>query len=330
MNEKELPLVSIVTPSLNQGQFIEQTILSIRRQDYRNLEHIIVDGGSRDNTLSVLRKHERTYNMRWISEPDNGMYQAINKGMKQAKGDILAYLNADDLYLPWTLRVVVERFYHRPSVDVVYGDMIYMPMLGECGFIIFNPPEQILRTHLRLFGSITQPTVFWRRRVLESLNQFDEGLQIVGDYDFWIRAARSYRFLKVDEVLAIERAHQQKKSLRSIDDLRQEEDRVKARHYGRHSIKVSAERILYALLWSRYNAVRVFMLCPKWSSKSREGGGWRHFLGTRVLSRLSPRELCITFTPGLTVAVKRRKPDFRQGYVDVKRLVEIALRSDSL
>jgi glycosyltransferase involved in cell wall biosynthesis len=99
--DKALPLISIVTPSLNQGRFIEQTILSVSGQEYPNVEHIIVDGGSEDNTLFVLNKYDGTYDMQRTSEPDNGMYQAINKRIRRARGQILAYLNADDLYLSW-------------------------------------------------------------------------------------------------------------------------------------------------------------------------------------------------------------------------------------
>src|SRR4030067_3134955 len=98
MAKQDLPLVSIITPSLNQGEFIEETILSVKNQTYENIEHIIVDGGSTDDTLNILKKYAGSYRMRWLSEPDNGMYQAINKGMRLANGEILAYLNSDDLY----------------------------------------------------------------------------------------------------------------------------------------------------------------------------------------------------------------------------------------
>ncbi len=98
MNSK--PLVSIVTPSLNQGGFIEDCIRSVKNQSYKNIEHIIVDGGSTDATINILKKYEGTYNMIWLSEPDNGMYDAINKGFKLSKGEIMAWINADDMYLP--------------------------------------------------------------------------------------------------------------------------------------------------------------------------------------------------------------------------------------
>src|SRR5690349_9655830 len=104
------PLVSIVTPSLNRVDLIESTLRSVRSQSYPNVEHIVVDGGSTDGTLEVLRRYEGTYGLRWMSEPDQGMYDAINKGLAMARGEILAYLNTDDLYLPWTIDTVVSTF----------------------------------------------------------------------------------------------------------------------------------------------------------------------------------------------------------------------------
>lgn len=112
---KNRPLVSIITPSFNQGDFIADNILCIRNQMYKNIEHIIIDGSSTDDTLEVLKKYEGSYNMRWVSEPDNGMYEAVNKGLKMSKGEILAYLNSDDLYLPWTVKVVVRFFQQDPG-----------------------------------------------------------------------------------------------------------------------------------------------------------------------------------------------------------------------
>ena len=101
-------LVSIVTPTLDRVDLLRHTIESVKRQTHANLEHIIVDGGSTDGTLELLTRYEGSYPMRWVSEPDDGMYQAINKGLRSASGDILAYLNSDDLYFPWTVDTVVE------------------------------------------------------------------------------------------------------------------------------------------------------------------------------------------------------------------------------
>src|SRR3989338_5413748 len=108
------PLVSIVTASYNQAQFIEETLRSVREQDYPNLEHIVIDGASTDGTVDVLRRYEGTYNMRWISEPDRGHADALCKGFRQATGDILAWLNSDDVYFPGAVTTAVETFRRHP------------------------------------------------------------------------------------------------------------------------------------------------------------------------------------------------------------------------
>ena len=110
---KENPRISIVTPTFNSEEYLETCILSIRNQHYENLEHIIVDGGSTDSTLEIIRKYELDYPLRWISEPDDGMYDAINKGFSMSSGDILAWLNSDDFYFPWTCEVVAGTFYKK-------------------------------------------------------------------------------------------------------------------------------------------------------------------------------------------------------------------------
>ena len=116
------PQVSVVTPSFNQGQFIEDTILSVHKQDYPRLEHIVIDGGSEDNTVDVLRRYDDQYNLHWVSEPDDGQSDAINKGWRRAQGDIIAYLNSDDRLEVGALRWVAETFLAQPGMAVVYGD----------------------------------------------------------------------------------------------------------------------------------------------------------------------------------------------------------------
>jgi glycosyltransferase involved in cell wall biosynthesis len=198
------PRVSIVTPTLNQGRFIEATIRSIKTQTYSRLEHIVVDGGSTDETLAVLRRHEATYPMRWISEPDKGMYDALNKGMASAAGDILAYLNSDDLYFPWTLEAVVQAFEAHPDADVVFGDALGVSSDGRHD-IRFQPPHRY--EFLLHASSFVQPAVFWRRAVADEVGPFDASMRLAGDLDFFLRMGRSRTAVRVDEVLAIERDH---------------------------------------------------------------------------------------------------------------------------
>ena len=263
MSEK--PLVSIVTPSYNQGQFIEETILSVKNQDYPNIEHIIVDGGSTDNTLEILKKYEGTYNMRWISEPDDGMYQAINKGLRIAQGEIMAYLNSDDLYLPWTVATVALYFQSNPDVDLVYGDMLGLNTNGKL-VLRFYPPLNL--GYIERTGFLGQPTVFWQKKVFEYLKGFDETLKFVADCDYWMKAGRIFTARKINEFLAIERDHPQAKRFAQHDSLKEELQRVCARYNDLDSVQGRVGRIgdqIWAFFWRRYYMGKFLLLYHGWS-----------------------------------------------------------------
>ncbi|MGF1495095.1 MAG: glycosyltransferase [Microcoleaceae cyanobacterium] len=187
----EWPKISIVTPSYNQGQFIEETIRSILLQNYLNLEYIIIDGGSTDNTVEIIKRYAPwiTY---WVSEPDRGQTHAINKGLEKATGDVLAYLNSDDYYLPGTLFKVAEHFQNSPQTDLLHGRCLYVneqgKKIGE-QFANIDSFEEIID----LWGvwwkkrQFVQPEVFWTKRVKEKVGQFNESLYFVMDYEYWCR-----------------------------------------------------------------------------------------------------------------------------------------------
>lgn len=213
-------LVSIVTPTLNQGELIEQTLLSVRGQDYPNVEHIVMDGGSRDGTLDLLRKFEGSYDLKWASGPDRGMYDAINRGMYMAKGDILAYLNSDDFYFPWTVSLIVEQFKKYPTMDLLFGDQVVQLLEGRT-ILQFQPPPRM--SLLRRTGwSLPQATVFWRRRVYEELGGFQSSLQYCGDWDFWVRAAQKFHLAHMKEFLAVVRVHAEAKTTARAPELNTE------------------------------------------------------------------------------------------------------------
>jgi len=196
------PLVSIVTPTLNQGRFIEQTIRSIIGQTYERFEHIVVDGGSTDETLDILRRFEGSYPLRWTSGPDRGMYDAINKGLAAARGEIVAYLNSDDLYFPWTLDVVVRALADRPDADFIFGDFLQINDVTGRRRLMWQMPFDL--DYVQRAGFLAQPAVFWRRRAHEDLEGFDTRLRYVADCDYWMRAGATHKFTKLDEVLATE------------------------------------------------------------------------------------------------------------------------------
>jgi len=177
------PKISIVTPSYNQGQFLEETILSVLNQDYQNLEYIIIDGGSTDNSVEIIEKYvnKLTY---WVSEPDKGQSDAINKGFSKASGEILAWINSDDIYYPDVLREIGQYFFRHPEADFVFGyhdDIDYKGQIIRRG--VYFP--FVRWGFIRGFPQICQPTSFWRKGVWDRCGPLDFMLNYDMDYNFF-------------------------------------------------------------------------------------------------------------------------------------------------
>ncbi|MPZ67947.1 MAG: glycosyltransferase [Actinobacteria bacterium] len=218
------PLVSIVTPVLNRASVIGACLGSVAAQDYPNIEHIVVDGGSTDGTLEVIESFARP-GFRYVSEPDGGMYEAINKGLAMAKGEILCYLNSDDLYLPYSVTAAVEGL---AGADLVYGDLGVIDT--GAGRATFYPQfyRRFDLNHYTHLATLAQPTVFWRRSVSERIGPFDAGYRLLGDCDYWIRAgADGARIRHLDEILAIEVEHPG--TLRQVHPLKLDEEFARLR-----------------------------------------------------------------------------------------------------
>jgi len=207
--ETSLPLVSIITPSYNQGCFIEETILSVKNQSYSNIEHIVIDGGSSDETVKILKKY--TPQIKWISEPDNGQTHAINKGLHRCNGKYIAYLNSDDLYLPETIKTVVDFFSSHPDIDLVYGDIIHIDKKSHL-INKYEPGIIDFEKYLSMPTYLPQPTVFFRRRVLEQTGDFDEKLHLAMDLDYWLRVFLVFNVAYIPEFLAQARMYSETKS----------------------------------------------------------------------------------------------------------------------
>jgi Glycosyl transferase family 2 len=190
-DSNQYPRITIVTPSYSQGQFIEETIRSVLSQNYPNLEYIIIDGGSTDQTVEIIKRYERqiTY---WVSEPDFGQTHAINKGLAKATGDILAYLNSDDYYLPGTLHAVAQHFQMNPQTDLLHGRCCYINEQGEPIGEQFGD-IQTFDEIIDLWGvwwqkrQFVQPEVFWTKRIGDRIGNFNEALYYVMDYEYWSR-----------------------------------------------------------------------------------------------------------------------------------------------
>jgi glycosyltransferase involved in cell wall biosynthesis len=206
----DAPSIAIVTPSLNQGFSIGATIDSVLQQNYPKLDYLVQDGGSRDETLRILASYGDR--LTWRSEADSGQSNAINRGFAAVQGDIMGYLNSDDVLLPGTLAYVAKAFTRLPEVDVVYGHRIYIDADGfEVGRCVLPPHDAEV---IKWADYIPQETMFWRRRVWDGARPFDESFCYALDWDFILRAQRAgFRFMRLPRFLAGFRVHEQQKTI---------------------------------------------------------------------------------------------------------------------
>jgi len=204
------PLVTIITPSYNQAEFLRYTIESVLNQDYPSIEYIIIDGGSTDGSQEIIKSYSDRLTW-WISEPDQGQADAINKGFKRAKGEIVAWLNSDDMYLPGTVSQVVKVFQNNPDVGMIYGDAVSSDkdgrLLNELRFDSWHL-EEFLE-----FNIICQPAVFMKRSILEKSGLLDLSYHFFLDHQLWIRIARETNLLHHPHVWAVSRYHDQAKNI---------------------------------------------------------------------------------------------------------------------
>lgn len=216
------PLVSIITPVLNRVDMIDEVLTSVAKQTYRPVEHLIVDGGSTDGTVRVIEHFaEAAPHVRWISERDSGMYEAIEKGVRMARGDVIAYINSDDLYFPWSVESAVQRLGR--GCDFVYGDVAIITRdRARTTFRLQFYPEFDPRYFIH-HGVMAQPTMFWTRAAMDTVGGFDVGRRLLGDVDYWTRAVvAGLRFCRVDDVLALMVLHPGALSVRFPEDLQDE------------------------------------------------------------------------------------------------------------
>lgn len=205
--------VSIVTPSLNQAQFLEETILSVLCQDYPNLEYIIIDGGSIDGSVEIIRGYEDRLAY-WTSEPDQGQADAVNKGWARSTGDIVAWLNSDDTYTSGAVSTAVDALLERPEVGLVYGHLNHIDADGRVLRQFYAPPYG-LRSFVggRLTCYIRQPTVFIRRAALAEVGLLDISLRYSMDCDLILRICREFPAYRIPRVMANFRYHSSSKTV---------------------------------------------------------------------------------------------------------------------
>jgi len=232
--------VSVITPSYNQASYIHDTIESVRKQTYNDVSHVVVDSASDDGTVDVLRNYPE---LTWVSEPDDGQADAVNKGIKMSDGDVVGWLNSDDPYVyKNTLETVVETF-ERENPDIVYGHGLLID--GE------NRPLRVMHVpnfdyeKLERHCYILQPAVFLRREVIEE-HQLDTSFEYSIDYDLWLRL-RNYDWHRVNRVLAADRNHGARKTIAGSEDARDETVRLRERRgiydRGRFQLKQILDKV---------------------------------------------------------------------------------------
>ncbi len=229
MTAGTMPLVSIVTPSFNQARFLGRTIDSVLSQDYPHVEYIVIDGGSTDGSVDVLRGYGDR--VAWVSEPDRGQSDAINKGFARCRGEVRAYLNSDDVLRPGAVRTAVEHFRRHPQWDLVYGNADLID--ADDGGLGPYPTAAYDFEHLLQNCFICQPAAFWRARIAEAVGPFDARLHYAMDLDYWLRIDRAGgQIAHVPEVLAASRVYPQTKTLSARTAVYREILAVCRRHAG--------------------------------------------------------------------------------------------------
>jgi glycosyltransferase involved in cell wall biosynthesis len=243
-------LVSIVTPSFNQARYLEAALLSVLEQDYPNLQYIVVDGGSTDGSLEIIKKYADRLAW-WISEPDKGHADALNKGFAHADGQIFAWLNSDDTYYPGAVSEAVAYLHAHPDVGMVYGNA---DLTDHDGQVIgrFASRQTDYRRLLRGSVHIPQATTFYRADLWRRLGPLDLSLFFGFDYDLWVRLAKISRLQYVPKLWATFRLHGEGKSVRNDNRCYPDMIRVYQREMGRQFswlwLKAKLRPLVYAWL----------------------------------------------------------------------------------
>jgi len=204
--------VSIITPSYNQGRFIERTLQSVADQNALNviIEHVVFDGGSNDETVDILRRH--SHQVRWISQKDNGQADAVNKGIQSTDGNIIGWLNSDDIYYPDAIIKIVDYFQAHPDIDVVYGMADHIDLEDHAFEAYPTEPWSFERLQETCF--ICQPSLFMRRRVVDQHGYLNDKLNYCMDYEYWLRLGTAgVRFAYLDQKIAGSRLYADNKTL---------------------------------------------------------------------------------------------------------------------
>jgi len=246
----EYPKITVVTPSYNQGKYLEETILSVVGQHYPNLEYIVMDGGSTDQSVEIIKKYEK-HLTHWVSEKDGGQSAAINKGFGMATGDILCWLNSDDMYLPGTLAYVASKL-DPDQPEMIFGNCVHIDQ--EKGIAFGTDVRKYHgRLNLLLADYIVQPSAFWTRTAMHQTGPLDQSLDFGFDWEWFLRARKAgVKFVPEDKYLSVYRIHGEHKTAVGGERRLLELASIHKRHAG-----VRYER-LFRRCCSRRSHIRLF------------------------------------------------------------------------
>lgn len=265
------PRISVITPSFNQGQFIEETILSIINQNYPNLEYIIIDGGSTDSTLDILKKYAGSIAF-WVSEKDRGQTDAVNKGIAVSSGEIICWINSDDILLPNSLNEVAKYFEKHKEFKIVNGQTLRIDKRSKILFNHYVPePRKWFACHGVYY--INQPSMFFKKELIESLGMLNIKYHARMDQEFVMRIlSKNYKFGKLNMILAAIRIHEDTKT--SLNGSIWSEDLERLHDEYGSIFKVNADilgQATYVLLKIvSLDYVKQFFFRLKWQGKSLE------------------------------------------------------------
>jgi len=221
------PKISVVTPSYNQASFLKKNLESVRSQSYEPVEHIVIDGGSDDGTVDILREYEDEYDLQWVSEPDRGQTHALNKGIEMATGDWIGWQNSDDYYLPGSFASAVAALDRNPSADAVYGDICIVDSAGsEPGRQFMVHPSKFVQRYWSLFAS--NQSLFVRTETLDRIHPLDEDLVYTMDAALtWELLTGSHNLVHIPETLGAFRVQKNAKTFSDVsEEQRRELDRI--------------------------------------------------------------------------------------------------------
>lgn len=262
MNEivtNQLPKISVITPTFNQGAFIEKTINSVLSQNYPNLEFIIIDGGSTDNTVEIIKKYDKHLSY-WVSESDRGQSHAINKGMAKSTGEILTWLNSDDWYLPGTLLRFAELFQQNPDIGIIVGAG---RIVDQTGTEIYykEPTEEINLTSMYQWqkgGDFMQPSSAFSRETWNLAGPIDESIHIALDVDLWLKIAKkNIKFLSVNELFSEALSHPNAKTTAFKELMDLDCSMVIIEHGGKKYVEQQLTNMVNRYCWYENNYLTI-------------------------------------------------------------------------